>query len=82
VSADRVEMSCTLRGQASGGAASGVVTAAAVRGYQHHNSYPVPAVVRIGFPTGSAGLPSCDVGAIATVPAHARGTVDVAITTR
>jgi hypothetical protein len=37
--------------------------------------------VRIGFPTGSAGLPDCDVGAIATVPAHARGTVQVAITT-
>jgi hypothetical protein len=71
------EMSCALRGSnATPGA-----HAPGVKGYQHHHSYPVPATVQIGFPTDSAGRPSCYVGAIATVAAHARGTVHVAITT-
>jgi hypothetical protein len=76
------EMSCMSRAEAAGGAAAAAAaTGPAIKGYQHHNSYPVPAVVRIGFPTGSAGLPSCDVSAIAVVPAHGRGAVRVAITT-
>jgi len=75
------EMSCMSRAEAAGGAAAAAATGPPIRGYQHQHSYPVPAVVRIGFPTRSAGLPSCDVGAIAVVPAHARGTVHVVIST-
>lgn len=76
------EMSCMTGTQAAGHAATpGVTTDQSVRGYQHEHSYPVPAVVRIGFPTGSSQLPSCAVGAIATVPVQARGTLHVAITT-
>jgi hypothetical protein len=71
------EMSCMSRAQAAGGSEP----TPAIRGYQHEHAYPVPAVVRIGFPTGSSQLPSCVVSAFATVPVHARGTVHVAITT-
>jgi hypothetical protein len=74
------EMTCTTRQAAAGGTpASGANNA---KGYQHHATYTVPAVVPLGFPAGSSNLSACYASAVATAPADTRGTVHVTITDR